>query len=1262
MIALLAGGRAARGSGRFTGNRVEHAGASRTEGARWWFVPALAGLLAAPALPAAEFTFFSCSDTHYGETAELNADRFAGVELINRLPGTAWPAELGGGPVAEPLGVLVLGDLIDDGAVRELRDAQLAFWLRDFGVNGEGKVRFPVYEGFGNHDLGPERIVQRTIIERNRRRPGLTAVSPNGLHYSWDWQGVHFVQLNLYPGDAWQKESKYGPIHDPEDALEFLKQDLAGHVGGSGRPVILAQHYDPRDDWWLDGEKAAFYSAIKDYNILCLIHGHTGTGVYQWNGIDVVNDGNLAGGGVFVFRVTPDDRLQVGQFTPGHQWRVTFSKNFTWQAPATRGQPPAAQPAALAGPPDETTFLVVSDTHYRIDTLAANHAAVTAMNAIPGTNWPEALGGGTVCAPRGVLHCGDATNDAKPWQWDAFTADYGVNGEGSLRFPVCEICGNHDGGLGGPVGEGIVGRNRRRTGLRATSPNGLHRSWEWNGVHFISLGVRPGGELNPYNPHHSLDFLRSELATRVGDSGAPVVLYQHFGFDPAHSLNWWTDRERDDYHRLIRGHNVIAIFHGHSHDCAFYQWRGIDVFNAPHMRWNPASLGFLVAHLAGDTFRVAERRADGGWGRTFRRKICRAWREGGVPVVVHNGDGPAAVGPVSATLQAGTAWLDPAAGNAEMRIFWGPEDGGTNPAGWAASAVARPAGDGFAVAAGGLRPDTVYHYRAAMKTPAGSDWADFSWQFRTAPAAVVRQPADRTRARMSEAVLAGTLEPGCAAPARVTVHWGRRDGGTNPAGWEHAAEAGTCEPGPFTVAVNGLLPATKYYFRSRAVTPHGEAWAGESASFTTEPAVVVTNGAGAGAIRRDAALLRGELTLVNASPTRVTVYWGEADGGDEPAAWDHSADLGERAAGPFEAAIAGLAPATRYHFRAFARNPAGSAWAASSESFSTARDFSAWRHRMRVRFAGFDQPVPLRDFPALVVLEDARGGFRHGDCALPGGADLRFSDEHGAELDHEIEAWDQGGKSWVWVRVPQLASPATSIVAHWGNPDPALAGESSARHVWSGGFAGVWHMGEPDARDALGRNHGRGTGTITIPGVVSAAQQFAAEGKPVIAVDRVTDELRIAGELSVSAWVKPLGQNDLLGLVTMGEGWGEFNLHLKGGGRPSVELKPFLPDAGSAPVGRDPLAPGQWHHLAATWDGAEARLFVNGREVARAPATGRLEPRSALLRFGAIENRHQPCALDEARISRVARPPAWIAACWNNQSRPGEFCECEPLQ
>ena len=291
-----------------------------------FFFVLVCGLLAAVPLWGAEFTFFSCSDSHYEETAEQNADRFAGVALINQLPGTSYPEELGGGTVDQPLGVLVLGDLIDDGAVPAKSDKQFELGLRDFGVNGEGNLKFPVYEGFGNHDLSPTRFVQRAIIQRNKRRPGLSAVSDNGLHYSWDWQGVHFVQLNLYPGDAWQEESRYGPVHDPEGALEFLIEDLRDQVGDSGRPVVLAHHYDPRDDWWLDREKAAYYAAIKRYNILCLIHGHTGTGIYQWNGIDVVNDGSLPWGGVFVFRITDDDGLYVGQYTPEKKWRLTFSK------------------------------------------------------------------------------------------------------------------------------------------------------------------------------------------------------------------------------------------------------------------------------------------------------------------------------------------------------------------------------------------------------------------------------------------------------------------------------------------------------------------------------------------------------------------------------------------------------------------------------------------------------------------------------------------------------------------------------------------------------------------------------------------------------------------------------------------------------------------------------------------------------------------------------------------------------------------------
>ena len=58
-------------------------------------VPAL---IVTGAAQAADVTFFVCSDTHYRATAQENRTQTAGVELINTLPGAAYPDALGGGP------------------------------------------------------------------------------------------------------------------------------------------------------------------------------------------------------------------------------------------------------------------------------------------------------------------------------------------------------------------------------------------------------------------------------------------------------------------------------------------------------------------------------------------------------------------------------------------------------------------------------------------------------------------------------------------------------------------------------------------------------------------------------------------------------------------------------------------------------------------------------------------------------------------------------------------------------------------------------------------------------------------------------------------------------------------------------------------------------------------------------------------------------------------------------------------------------------
>ena len=168
--------------------------------------------VAAPDAPE-PLTFIATSDSHY--VSSKNLDRIdrnkATIERMNSITGTPWPEKLGGGKVGKPRGVLALGDLIDDGDKRDETALQWRHFEKQFGLDGtDGLLKYPVFEGWGNHDgppIGKEKFgfsVQSKIKERNvlRKKAGrIGTVSENGLHYSWDWDQVQFVQANLYPAD-----------------------------------------------------------------------------------------------------------------------------------------------------------------------------------------------------------------------------------------------------------------------------------------------------------------------------------------------------------------------------------------------------------------------------------------------------------------------------------------------------------------------------------------------------------------------------------------------------------------------------------------------------------------------------------------------------------------------------------------------------------------------------------------------------------------------------------------------------------------------------------------------------------------------------------------------------------------------------------------------------------------------------------------------------------------------------------------------------
>jgi predicted phosphodiesterase len=288
---------------------------------------------AAPKPVAEPVAFFLIGDTHLlankkdpAKVDDRSAALSAGlVDALNKLAGTEIPNTAGGGKVLTPRGVIHAGDCIDTGdqVNPKMQATEWAAFITDFGLTGkDGKLKLPIYEVHGNHDdPRGDGMVAASIAERNKSRPGVTNVSKNGLHYSWDWGNVHFINLGIVVGQVEdvKRKRKYGP----QGSLEFLVSDLKDKVGASGRPVVVTHHVDmmryaqplPVDDKkaegmeWDPADVKAYYDALQGYNVAAILYGHTHMrNVFRWNGSTKKGDA-----GIPVFNVTKSSHYSSKQ-------------------------------------------------------------------------------------------------------------------------------------------------------------------------------------------------------------------------------------------------------------------------------------------------------------------------------------------------------------------------------------------------------------------------------------------------------------------------------------------------------------------------------------------------------------------------------------------------------------------------------------------------------------------------------------------------------------------------------------------------------------------------------------------------------------------------------------------------------------------------------------------------------------------------------------------------------------------------------------
>jgi len=175
-------------------------------------------------------------------------------------------------------------------------------------------------------------------------------------------------------------------------------------------------------------------------------------------------------------------------------------------------------------------------------------------------------------------------------------------------------------------------------------------------------------------------------------------------------------------------------------------------------------------------------------------------------------------------------------GSADVRLYWGLTDAGTNKASWAnMSLLTNAATDSFSSNVSNLLYGLTYYYRCYASNAVGSAWAPATTNFTTLRPSISLTNSAATGGTSTSAVLNATLA--CAgAVYQVSAHWNTVNGGTNASLWTHSAVVGTWTNVTSTnlnFSVADLTPNTTYYFTFRATNALHTLWAANVLSLTT---------------------------------------------------------------------------------------------------------------------------------------------------------------------------------------------------------------------------------------------------------------------------------------------------------------------------------------------------------------------------------------------------------------------------------------------
>lgn len=305
---------------------VSFNGASDSEGIIWEGGPRTQNFLIMNETAGSTANPFSYRDGCVGSGFNVTKDlcnQIQQIRKLNALPKNQWLSSnftqhghsrtlASSGQIAEPLGVLIGGDLTDCGGgsndsgcdnggyngtnlaqyleflnlydkewpFRPTALSSLSFLKGLSNPDSDVPLKYSIYPGLGNHDLGFSNspTMQSYIDEWSPDSPLHPVTNSSKYHtYSFDFGRIHIVNVGVFPGSDNGSHYEFN-----QDSMNWLSKDLAAYAS-DGRPVIIYAHFgfdsfSMNGSWWGDSNRIDGYTklwgVIQNYNVIGYFAGH----------------------------------------------------------------------------------------------------------------------------------------------------------------------------------------------------------------------------------------------------------------------------------------------------------------------------------------------------------------------------------------------------------------------------------------------------------------------------------------------------------------------------------------------------------------------------------------------------------------------------------------------------------------------------------------------------------------------------------------------------------------------------------------------------------------------------------------------------------------------------------------------------------------------------------------------------------------------------------------------------------------------------